>query len=68
MGGSAPAVPRLESNRQLPERRCHPGTGQDRPASGTTIQTDEESFQHHEAVQPHETRFYDQHRRQQACR
>ncbi|KYM81579.1 hypothetical protein ALC53_07966 [Atta colombica] len=69
MGGSAPAVPRLKSNRQLPERWCHPGTGQDRPASGgTTVQTDEESFQHHEAVQPHETRFHDQHRRQQTCR
>ncbi|EZA59323.1 hypothetical protein X777_15968 [Ooceraea biroi] len=69
MGGTAPAAPRRhESKRQLPERRCHPGTGQDRPASGTTVQTDEESLQHHEAVQPHEIRFHDQHRREQACR
>jgi len=67
MGGTAPAAPRHKSKRHLPERR-HPGTGQDRPASGTTVQTDEESLQHHEAIQPHQTGFHDQHRCKQARR
>lgn len=49
MGGSAPAAPRLQSKRKLPERR-YPGKVQDRSASGTTVKTDEEPLQHHEAV------------------
>lgn len=65
MGGFAPAVLRLEST-----RRCRPGTGQDCSGTGTgfVVQTDEEPLQHHEAIQPHEARFHDQHRRQQTCR
>lgn len=68
MGGTASAVPRLKSKRQLPERQCHFGTSQDCLDSGTTGQTDEEPLQHHEAVQPHKTWFHDQYSCQQTCR
>lgn len=68
MGGTASAVPRLRSKRQLPERQCHFGTSQDCPDPGATGQTDEEPLQHHEAVQPHEAWFHDQYSCQQTCR